>query len=69
VGAEHDAAHCGDEQDDRGDLEREQMVGQEEAADPGRRAEGPVDMVAVRQPAALLDLLAGAVAGRWPAGR
>ena len=30
---QHDAADGGDEQHDRGDLEREQMIGQEEAAD------------------------------------
>src|SRR5690348_10351738 len=34
VGAEDDAADRGHEQDDRGDLEGEQVVGQEQPADP-----------------------------------
>ena len=36
---EHDRADGGDEQQDRGDLEREQEVGQQQPADLGRRAE------------------------------
>jgi hypothetical protein len=41
VGAEHDAADRGDEQHDRRDLEREEVVGEEELADLLRRAERP----------------------------
>ena len=37
--AEDDAADRGDEQHDRGDLEREQVVGEEQAPDLGRAAE------------------------------
>ena len=37
--AEHDAADGGDEQHDRGDLEGEQVIGEEEAADLGRAPE------------------------------
>ena len=33
---EDDPADCGDEEDDRGDLEREQMVAEEKPADLGR---------------------------------
>ena len=42
--AEDDAADGGDEQHDRGDLEREQVVGEEELADLGRAAEGVGDL-------------------------
>src|SRR5919204_2291834 len=52
VRAEHDAADRRDEQHDRRDLEREQVVGQEEAADRRRRAERAADVVLVLQRAA-----------------
>ena len=49
VRAEDDAADRGDEQDDRRDLEREQVVGEEEAADVARAAEVAADVVGVRE--------------------
>src|SRR2546423_4743957 len=52
VRAEHDAADGGDEQHDRGDLEGEQVVGEEESTDRGRRAERATDVGLVRQTAA-----------------
>src|SRR5215208_27005 len=41
---EHDAADGGSEHDDRGDLEREQVLRQKEAPERGRAAEGAVDL-------------------------
>src|SRR5438552_2393457 len=41
---QHDAADRRHEQHDRGDLEREQVVGQEEPPDLRRRAEAAVDL-------------------------
>src|SRR5207244_5837280 len=55
VGTEHDAADGGDEQDDRGDLEREQVVRQEELADRRRRAEAPADVARLGEEAARLQ--------------
>src|SRR3954449_933415 len=52
VGPEHDAADGGDEQHDRGDFEREQVVGEEQPADRRRRAERAVDVRLVREAAA-----------------
>src|SRR6185295_18777635 len=50
--AEDDPAHRRYEQDDRRHLEREEVVGQEEAPDRCRRPELPVDARLVRQAAA-----------------
>src|SRR5437868_14494964 len=47
VRAEHDAADRSDEQHDRGDLEREQVVGEEQAPDRRRRAERAGDVCLV----------------------
>src|SRR5579862_5170106 len=44
VRAEYDAADGGDQQHDRGDLEREQVVGEEQAPDVRRRAEAARDV-------------------------
>src|SRR3954451_11426588 len=55
VGPEHDAADGRDEQHDRGDLEREQVVGEEEPADRRGGAEGALDVRLVRDPAAGRD--------------
>src|SRR5262249_6194339 len=44
VRAEHDAADRGDEQHDRGDLEREQVIGQEQRPDRRGRAERARDV-------------------------
>src|SRR5215471_8005628 len=49
VSAEHDAADGGDEQHDRGDLEREQVVGEEEPADRRRGAERALDVRLLRK--------------------
>src|SRR5262249_21938698 len=49
VSAQHDAADRGDEQHDRGHLEREQMVGEEEPSDRRRRSERPIDVRLLRQ--------------------
>src|SRR4051812_34322868 len=52
VAAEHDAADGRDEQHDRRDLERDQVVGQEQPADVGGAAERARDVGLVREPAA-----------------
>src|SRR5262249_32280665 len=49
---EDDAADRGGEQDDRRHLEREQVVGQEEAADLLGRSERAADVRRMREPAA-----------------
>src|SRR5215211_3903620 len=49
---EHDAADGGSEHDDRGDLEREQVLRQKEAPERGRAAEGAVDLRLVLEPVA-----------------
>ena len=46
---EHDAADRGDEQHDRRDLEGEQVVGEEQPADLGGRAERATDVRLVRE--------------------
>src|SRR6266513_4025493 len=55
VRAEDDAADRRDEQHDRRDLEREQVVGQEEAADVCRRAERVIHVLGVGEVAARLQ--------------
>src|SRR5438105_11127783 len=55
VGAEHHAADGRDEQDDRRDLEGEQMIGEEGAAELLRRAERAADVVRLREEAARLQ--------------
>src|SRR3954447_15567810 len=55
VGAEHDPADGGDEQDDRRDLEGEQVVGQERAPEGRGRAELAVDVLRLRQEPARLE--------------
>src|SRR5262249_62030705 len=42
--AEDHASYRGDEEDDRRDLKREQVVDEEDAPDPGRRAERGSDL-------------------------
>ena len=65
--AKHDSADGGDEQDDRRDLEREQVVGEEEAADRLGRAEAAPDVARVPEkiykPNTKANLLLGLVAG------
>ena len=56
VRAEDDAADRGDEQHDRRDLEGQQMVGEEQAADLRRRAKRAVDLLGMAQSAAVADL-------------
>src|SRR5438067_4390118 len=51
VEAEHDPADRRDEQHDRRDLEGEQVVGEEEPPDRGRRAERAADVRLVREAA------------------
>src|SRR3954451_13332651 len=51
VQAEHDSADGCDEQDDRCHLEREQVVGEEEAADRLGRAETALDLLRLREEA------------------
>src|SRR3954469_18312825 len=51
VRAEHDSSDGGAEKHDRGDLEREQVVGEEEPADRSGRAEGAIDVGFVREAA------------------
>src|SRR5207302_2259698 len=52
VRAEDDAADRRHEQHDRRDLEGEQMVGEEQAADLARRPEAPLDVRRVVEPPA-----------------
>ena len=55
MGAEDDATDRGDQQHDRRDLEREQMVGEEQSPHLGRAAEGATDVLRVRKPPARLQ--------------
>src|SRR5205085_11481117 len=55
VGAEDDATDRGDQQHDRRDLEREQMVGEEQSPHLGWAAEGATDVLRVRKPPARLQ--------------
>src|SRR5690349_5149672 len=55
VGPEDHAAHRGDEQHNRGDLEGQQLVGQEQSPDLGRRSVAGADVGAVGEPAAALQ--------------
>src|SRR6266498_5466226 len=55
VAAEDDAADSGDEQDDRGDLEGEQVIGQEETSDVVGPAEEGVRRRLVREAPARLQ--------------
>src|SRR5207244_10802592 len=52
---EDDAADRRDEQHDRRDLERKQVIGQKESADLGRTAEGAADVRRVRERSARLQ--------------
>src|SRR4051812_44551877 len=54
MGAEDHAADCGDEPDDRRDLEREEVIDQEAAPDPGGRPEAGADLALVREAPARL---------------
>ena len=55
VGAEDDAADGRDEQHDRGDLEGEQVVGEEQPSDLGGAAEASAAPRVVREPVAGLE--------------
>src|SRR5437588_2739340 len=55
VRAEDDAADCRDQQHDRRDLEREQVIRQEQAADVGGASKGAADVFRVREPSTRLQ--------------
>src|SRR5919197_571171 len=55
VRAEDDAADRRDQQDDGGDLEREQVIGEEKPSDRGRTAERRTDVRGVREPTARIQ--------------